>query len=95
MTTHSSNTIQKQIIIAPYSNNKSNRACILIILIAICMMCIPFITVQYNRYTMKYMTLDELSRYDGSDDTKPIYISIRQHIFDVSAAPHYYSKHGH
>ncbi|WOO82392.1 Membrane steroid-binding protein 2 [Vanrija pseudolonga] len=39
-------------------------------------------------------TLLELARHDGADPNKPIYISIKGQVFDVSANPRVYGKGG-
>ncbi|XP_014676287.1 PREDICTED: neudesin-like [Priapulus caudatus] len=41
---------------------------------------------------VKTFTHDELAKYDGSDMTKPIYMSVRGVVFDVSAGKSFYGK---
>jgi predicted heme/steroid binding protein len=38
--------------------------------------------------------VQELAQYDGSDPKKPIYLSIKGRVYDVSAGPGYYGKGG-
>jgi len=38
-----------------------------------------------------YLTRDQLRKYDGSDLSKPIYLSVRGKIFDVTAGRRHYS----
>lgn len=40
------------------------------------------------------LTLDQLKQYDGTDPSKPIYISVRRRIFDVSTGKSYYGPGG-
>lgn len=40
------------------------------------------------------LTADQLKNYDGSDEAKPIYISIRGVVFDVSAGKSFYGPGG-
>ncbi|KAI8823745.1 cytochrome b5-like heme/steroid binding domain-containing protein [Fimicolochytrium jonesii] len=40
------------------------------------------------------LTESELSTYDGSDPSKPIYIGINGKVYDVSASPQYYGPGG-
>ena len=40
------------------------------------------------------LTLEELKKYDGSDPTKAIYISIKGRIFDVSEGKSFYGPDG-
>ncbi|KAH0462829.1 hypothetical protein IEQ34_010404 [Dendrobium chrysotoxum] len=40
------------------------------------------------------LTADQLKNYDGSDDNKPIYISIRGAVFDVSTGKSFYGPGG-
>lgn len=40
------------------------------------------------------MTLEELSQFDGSDSSKPMYLAISGVIFDVSSAPDFYGPDG-
>ncbi|KAJ9059367.1 Bifunctional protein GlmU [Entomophthora muscae] len=39
-------------------------------------------------------TLEELKRYNGSDDTLPIYVAIKGDIFDVSGSRSSYGPGG-
>jgi predicted heme/steroid binding protein len=39
-------------------------------------------------------TPEELSQYDGTDPSKPIYIALKGRVYDVSAGPGYYGKEG-
>ncbi len=41
-----------------------------------------------------YMTLEELAIYDGTDESKPIYLSINGTIYDVSAGRRIYGAGG-
>lgn len=41
-----------------------------------------------------YMTPEELSAYDGSDPTKPIYLAINHTIYDVTAGSRMYGPGG-
>jgi hypothetical protein len=49
-----------------------------------------------NPFTPGELTLTtvQLSQYDGSDPSKPIYLAIRGEVFDVSANPRIYGKGG-
>ncbi|EPE07601.1 cytochrome b5-like heme steroid binding domain-containing protein [Ophiostoma piceae UAMH 11346] len=47
---------------------------------------------QYNG--PKYLTLDELARYDGTNPNAPVYLSINGSIYDVSAGRHIYGPGG-
>eukprot|EP01113_Clastostelium_recurvatum_P022932 TRINITY_DN2743_c0_g1_i2.p1 TRINITY_DN2743_c0_g1~~TRINITY_DN2743_c0_g1_i2.p1 ORF type:complete len:105 (-),score=10.69 TRINITY_DN2743_c0_g1_i2:42-356(-) len=38
------------------------------------------------------LTLSELSKYDGSDPSLPVYVSIRGNIYDVTSGPYSKSK---
>lgn len=40
------------------------------------------------------LTLDQLKQFDGTDPSKPIYISVRGRIFDVSTGKSYYGPGG-
>ena len=40
------------------------------------------------------MTKDELAAYDGTDDSKGIYLAILGQVFDVSKGKDYYAKGG-
>ncbi|XP_020570941.1 probable steroid-binding protein 3 [Phalaenopsis equestris] len=40
------------------------------------------------------LTSDQLKDYDGSDESKPIYISIRGVVFDVSTGKSFYGPGG-
>ena len=46
-----------------------------------------------TRYPLT-MTLRELSRYNGSDPSLPVYIGVGGQIFDVSSAPQHYGPKG-
>jgi predicted heme/steroid binding protein len=48
---------------------------------------------QYLRGPV-HLTPEQLLRYDGSDETKPIYLAINGTIFDVSAGRHTYGPGG-
>ncbi|KAG0466970.1 hypothetical protein HPP92_017964 [Vanilla planifolia] len=43
---------------------------------------------------MAELTANELRGYDGSDDSKPIYVSIRSTVFDVTNAKSFYGPGG-
>lgn len=43
---------------------------------------------------MKKMSLEELKEFDGKDKTKPMYLSIRGVVFDVTSAPDFYGPDG-
>ncbi|CAK7230453.1 hypothetical protein SCUCBS95973_007579 [Sporothrix curviconia] len=47
---------------------------------------------QYNG--PQYFTLEELAGYDGTDASKPIYLSIDGNVFDVTAGRNYYGPAG-
>lgn len=40
------------------------------------------------------LTLDQLKQYDGTDPSKPIYISVRGRVFDVSTGKSFYGPGG-
>lgn len=40
------------------------------------------------------LTTDELAKYDGTDPSKPLYVSIRGVIFDVTPGKHFYGPEG-
>ncbi|KMZ73396.1 putative steroid-binding protein 3 [Zostera marina] len=40
------------------------------------------------------LTLSELKAYDGTDEGKPIYMSVRSVIFDVTAGKNFYGPEG-
>jgi len=42
----------------------------------------------------QYFTLDELAQYDGTDESKPIYLSINGSVYDVSANKRTYGPGG-
>ena len=42
----------------------------------------------------KQLTLAELAAYDGSDESKPIYLAARGVVFDVTPGSIYYGKEG-
>lgn len=62
------------------------------------MLCISIDTAQHVATRLQrapiYLTLDELAAFDGSDESKPIYLAINGTIFDVSANPRIYGKGG-
>ncbi|OAA57574.1 membrane-associated progesterone receptor [Niveomyces insectorum RCEF 264] len=45
-------------------------------------------------FNPRYMTLDELAQYDGTDADKPIYLSINGSIYDVTAGRRIYGPGG-
>ena len=47
-----------------------------------------------RKNTVRLFTKEELSQYDGSDDSKPIYLAIVGKVFDVSKGKKYYGKGG-
>lgn len=42
----------------------------------------------------KNLTLEQLAQYDGSDPDKPILLSIRGTIYDVTSGQHFYGPDG-
>lgn len=40
------------------------------------------------------MTLSELSKYDGSDPTKPIYLGLNGYVYDVTEGRKFYETNG-
>ena len=42
----------------------------------------------------KLLTIEELATYDGTDPSKPIYLSSRGVVFDVSKGEAFYGKDG-
>ncbi|OUM64938.1 hypothetical protein PIROE2DRAFT_42087, partial [Piromyces sp. E2] len=40
----------------------------------------------------KEFTSEELSQYDGSDPSKPIYISVKRIVYDISSKSDFYKK---
>ncbi|MBE7181334.1 MAG: cytochrome b5 domain-containing protein, partial [Terriglobus roseus] len=53
----------------------------------------PSAVAQYFRGPVN-LTPDELAKYDGSDETKPVYLAINGTIFDVSAGRNTYGPGG-
>jgi predicted heme/steroid binding protein len=53
----------------------------------------PKAVIQYFQGPV-VLTLEELSQYNGTDLSKPIYLAINSTIFDVSASPHTYGPGG-
>jgi predicted heme/steroid binding protein len=43
---------------------------------------------------LKDFTPEELSKYDGSDPSKPIYIAVLGQVFDVTEGKEYYGPEG-
>ena len=43
-----------------------------------------------DHYTQQIFTEDTLAQYTGEDPSKPIYLSVRGHVFDVSNGARFY-----
>lgn len=41
---------------------------------------------------LKYFTVDELKKFDGSDPTVPIYMGYERKVYDVTAGKNFYQK---
>jgi len=55
----------------------------------------PILEAWYTRFPRTF-TKEELARYDGTDESLPIYLAVKGKIYDVTAGKNYYGKgHGY